>query len=168
MAEENPLSWEEEPPENFLNTDYLYLGVKKFLWSTWPDLRKIYPNFFTYEQTKGGLSADWSKYCSAEDALNNLSTPKLTIYGIAQLNVCDLRECINQNNFLIEIKHDPVRVAIESLKVNRGHTLLTNFRKEGKSRIRTKVRVELSKIANWSPKMNPIKKYSEDFNHHYI
>lgn len=168
MAEENPLRWEEEPPENYLDTDYLYRGVKKFLWSTWPDLRKIYPNFFTYEQTRGGLSVDWSKYCSAEDALYNLPAPKLTVYGIVQLNVGDLRGCINKNNFLLELKHDPVRVVTENLKVNRGHSLLTKFNKEGRARIRTRVRVELSKIAEWSPKMNPILKFTKDFNHHYI
>ena len=102
MVEENPLNWEVEPSENFLDNNYLYRGIKKVLWSTWPDLRKIYPNFFTIKQTKGGLSVDWSKYCSSEDALNHLPNPSLTVYGISQLNVGDLRECINQNNFLIE------------------------------------------------------------------
>lgn len=168
MVEENPLNWEEEPPENFLNINYLYRGVKKVLWSTWPDLKKIYPNFFTIEQTIGGLSVDWSKYCSPESTLNHLPIPDLKIYGIVQLNVGNLRECINQNNFLIGIKHKPIRVESERLKINRGHTLLTNFSKEGKSRIRTKVRVELSKIANWSAKMHPILEYNEDFNHYYI
>ena len=168
MVEENPLNWEVEPPENFLDNNFLYRGVKKFLWSTWPNLKKIYPNFFTVDQTKKGLSVDWSKYCSPEDTLNHCLCPNLTEYGIVQLNVGELRECIRQNNFLIKIEHKPIRVATEILEINRGHTLLTNFDKEGKLRIRTKIKVELSKMAKWAPNMNPILNHIEEFNHYYI
>ena len=172
MVEEDPLSWEEEPPENFLDVHLLYRGVKKFLWAVWDDLDKIYPNFFTVEQTKGGLSVDWSKHSSPEEALDHLPglNPNLSLYGIAQLSVGKLRESIEKNNFLIGIKHDPIRIKIK-LKIYRGHSLLTNFKREGKNKIRTRIRVELSRIAEWAPDMKPVLNNTNGkkrFNHSYI
>ena len=74
---------------------------------------------------------------------------------MAQFNVEELREIIKRNSFLIKIKHDPIMLATDTLKINRGHTLLKKFNEEGKKRIRTKIRVELSIIAEWVPNMRP-------------
>ena len=46
MVEEDPLTWEVEPLESFLNSHFFYRGVHKVLWKKWPTLDKIYPNFF--------------------------------------------------------------------------------------------------------------------------
>ena len=158
MAEENPLNWVEEPAENYLDTHLLYRGVKRFLWASWPNLETIYPTFFTVDQALKGLSVDWSKYSTPKEALNHLpgENPSLKEWGLVQFNVGELREIIKRNNFLIKIKHDPIRIATEELKINRGHSLLKNFCKEGKKRIRTRIRVELSLIAKWVPNMKPL------------
>jgi len=58
MDEEDPLSWDIEPYENFLDSHFFYRAVHKYLWKNWPDLNKIYPNFFTLDQAINGLSVD--------------------------------------------------------------------------------------------------------------
>lgn len=157
MAEENPLNWMSEPDESYKENHSLYRGVKRFLWATWPDLDEIYPTFFTISQAMEGLSTDWSKYSTPDESLKNLpgDDPNLSDWGIVELKVGDLRKIIKRNNFLIKLKHDPIRTPSETLKINRAHTLLTNFNKEGKQRIRTRIRVELSLIASWASAMKP-------------
>ena len=60
MDEKDPLNWETEPNENFLEAHFLYRGVHKVLWKNWPDLSCIYPNFFITTQAEKGLSVDWN------------------------------------------------------------------------------------------------------------
>ena len=41
MAEEDPLAWETEPSENFLDDRFLYRGVFKYMWQTWKNLKPM-------------------------------------------------------------------------------------------------------------------------------
>ncbi len=145
MAKKNNLIWEAEPPENFLDEHSLYRGVHKNLWMRWSDLSVIYPNFFQFDHTIGGLSVDWSKYATSEFTFNRL-TPDLKIFGIVEFIVGKLRECIRRNNFPITIQHDPKTD-------NRAHSLLKRIHEVNKA----KVKIELSRIAQWAPNMKPFK-----------
>lgn len=75
MAEEDPLSWETEQSEDYLDYHLLYRGVHKVLWKNWPDLNRIYPNFFITSQAEKGLSVDWSKYATPAFTLDHLPNP---------------------------------------------------------------------------------------------
>ncbi len=144
-----------EPPENFKEHHCFYRGVKKFLWRQWEDLDRIRPNFFMKEQARGGLSVDWSKYARPTDTLtylNNLSqlpNNDLSVYGIAKLNVGNLRRCIEENNFPIKIKHDPQPVEQPD---NDAHTLLKNILDVNIALVKAK----LAEIADWASGMRPI------------
>ncbi len=145
-----------EPPENFKEHHYFYRGVKKFLWEQWEDLDRIRTNFFMKSQARRGLSVDWSKHAKPTDTLaflNNLyqlSNNDLTVYGIAELNIGNLRNCIEENNFPIEIKHDPHPIEQPD---NKAHTLLKNILGHGNIAF---VKEKLAEIANWASGMKPI------------
>ncbi|MEE9379224.1 MAG: hypothetical protein V3V33_14460 [Candidatus Lokiarchaeia archaeon] len=149
MDKEDPLTWEIEPQENFLDIHLLYRAVHKILWNKWPDLNKIYTNFFSFNQVINGLSVDWSKYATPEDTLNRRIDPNLTSNGIIEIIVGKLRECIKQNDYSITIQHYPLRIP----PINRAHSLLDGITKINKAKIKR----ELSTIAQWAPNMKPIK-----------
>ncbi|TFG22237.1 MAG: hypothetical protein EU529_11055 [Promethearchaeota archaeon] len=114
MVEENPLSWETEPDENFLDDHFLYRGVHKRLWKTWPELNRIYPNFFITTQAEQGLSVDWSKYATPAFTLAHLPTPSLEKIGIVEMNAGSLKKIIQEANLPINIQHDPIKTQIRS------------------------------------------------------
>jgi len=149
MDEEDPLKWDIEPYENFLDFHYLYRAIHKFLWVNWPNLNKIYPNFFSLDQAINGLSVDWSKYATPEFTFNSRPIPKLTTYGIVELNVRKIKIEIVDNSLPIKIKHNPIK----ETPFNRAHTILEGIGKINKA----KIKMKLSKIAQWAPKMKPIK-----------
>jgi len=151
MAEEDPLTWETEPSENFLDEHFLYRGINKNIWKTWENLEKIYPNFFMKRRAVDGLSCDWSKYATPQATLNHLNSD-LTEYGIAELNVGEFRNEINEGNFPLTIHHDPTRIATILLPINRAHTLIKGFKQKNTATIRCKI----SKIAKWAVNMRPI------------
>jgi len=149
MDEEDPLSWDIEPYENFLDSHFFYRAVHKHIWKNWPDLNKIYPNFFSLDQAINGLSVDWSKYASPVFTLNSRPAPELTRNGIVELNVGKIKISIKDKSLPLTIKHDPIKVP----PINRAHTILEGIGKTNKA----KVKMKLSKIAQWAPKMMPIK-----------
>lgn len=149
MDEEDPLSWDTEPYENFLKSHSLYRAVHKDLWKKWPDLNKIYTNFFSLDQAINGLSADWSKYATPEFTLNSRPNPELTINGIVELNVGKIKSIIEDKSLPLMIEHDPKRTP----PINRAHTLLRGIGKINKA----KIKMKLSKIAQWAPNMMPIR-----------
>lgn len=148
MDEEDPLTWEVEPYKNFLDYHFFYRAVHKVLWKNWPDLNKIYPNFFTIDQAINGLSVDWSKYVTPEFTLKSRRIPELTTNGIVELNVGIIKSIIEDMSFPLTIKHDPTKES----PINRAHTILEGIGKVNK----TKVKRKLSKIARWAPRMMPL------------
>lgn len=149
MDEEDPLSWNIEPYENFLNSHFFYRAVHKFLWKNWPRTDKIYSNFFSLDQAINGLSVDWSKYATPEFTLNSRPVPKLYVNGIVKINVGKIKIVIEEKILPISIKHDPIKEP----PLNRAHTLLEGISKINKA----KLKLKLSKIAQWAPNMMPIK-----------
>ena len=103
MAEEDPLSWETEQGEAYLDYHLLYRAVHKVLWKNWPDLNRIYPNFFITSQAEKGLSVDWSKYATPAFTLDHLPNPSLEINGIVELNIGYLKKVIQNANLPINI-----------------------------------------------------------------
>ncbi|KKL89501.1 hypothetical protein LCGC14_1914060 [marine sediment metagenome] len=149
MVEEDPLNWEIEPPENFLDSHFLYHAVHIILWINWPNLDKIHSNFFSYGKAEKGLSTDWNKYASPEDTLMRRIEASLEKNGIIELNISNLRNLIQENNFPMMIRHAPEIIP----PVNRAHSLIEGIHKINK----TKIKRKLSKIAHWAPNMKPIK-----------
>jgi len=149
MDEEDPLTWEVEPYENFLDFHFLYRAVHKILWRIWPDLNRIYPNFFTLDQTINGLSFDWSKYATSKFTLNSRPEPELNVNGVVELNVGKVKSIIKNKSLPLTIRHNPIRES----PVNRAHTILEGIGKINKA----KIKIELSNIANWAQNMKPIK-----------
>ncbi len=145
MAKKDIVKWKIEPPENFLNAHFLYRGVHKTLWIHWPDINRIYPNFFQLEQAASGLSVDWSKYSTPEITFSRL-IPDLKIYGIAELNVGKLRECIAQNDFQLKIRDAPI-------SNNRAHSLIEGIGKKNNA----KMKIKFEKFVKWAQNMTPIK-----------
>lgn len=150
MAEEDPLTWETEPSENFLDDHFLYRGIHKNIWKNWTNLQKIYPNFFMTKRAIDGLSSDWSEYAYPQNTLNHLNSD-LTEYGIVELNVGKFRNVIDENNYPLTIHHDPIRIATRTLPINRAHTLIKGFKQKNTTPIRRKI----SKIAKWALNMCP-------------
>jgi len=149
MDKEDPLNWDIEPYENFLDSHFFYRAVHKNLWEKWSDLNKIYPNFFSLDQAINGLSVDWSKYSTPEFTLKSRLTPELTTNGIVELNVGKIKSTIEDRSLPISIKHTPIKAP----PINRAHTIL-----EGIGKInRAKIKMKLSETAQWAPKMKPIK-----------
>lgn len=151
MAEEDPLTWETEPSENYLDEHFLYRGIHKNMWRKWENLQKIYPHFFMKKRAVEGLSSDWSKYSNLQTTLNHLNSD-LTEYRIAELNVGKFRNVINENTFPLTIHHDPIRIATRTLPINRAHTLIKGFNQKNITTIRRKI----SKIAKWALNMCPV------------
>ena len=149
MDEEDPLSWDIEPYENFLDSHFFYRAVHKHIWKNWPDLNKIYPNFFSLDQAISGLSVDWSKYVTPEFTLNSRPAPDLTTNGIVELNAGKIKRSIEDKSLPLTIRHDPIKKP----PINRAHTILEGIGKLNKA----KVKMKLKKIAQWAPKMMPIK-----------
>ena len=149
MAEENPLKWDVESYENFLDSHFFYRAVHKHLWKNWPDLNRIYPNFFSIDQAINGLSVDWSKYATPEFTLKSRPTPELTTNGIVELNVGKIKRNIEDKSLPVLINHNPIKEP----PINRAHTILEGIGKINKA----KIKMKLSEIAQWSPKMKPIK-----------
>ncbi len=149
MAEEDPLKWDVEPYENFLDSHSFYRAVHKNLWKDWPDLYKIYPNFFSTDQAINGLSVDWNKYATPEFTLNSRPAPELTTNGIVELNVGNIKSSIKDMSLSLSIKHDPIKEP----PINRSHTILKGIGKINKAKVKRK----LSEIAQWAPNMMPIK-----------
>ncbi len=144
MSEEyNNTIIEKEPSENFLEHHNLYRGVDRDLWSQWRDREKIYPVFYRQKNAIGGLSVDWRKYFEQCDTLRNKGND-LSKWGVVQINVGQLRNCILQNNFPIEIEHDPK-------PKNPAHSLLNNITQINKM----KIKIALAEIAEWAPSMKP-------------
>ena len=52
LEDDYPSQWEEEPIENYKDVHQLYRIVDKSFWGPWPDLMKIYPNFFSFDKKK--------------------------------------------------------------------------------------------------------------------
>ncbi len=150
LVEENPLDWEIEPPENYLKYHLLYLGIHKDLWIQWSTLEKIHINFFMTKHALDGLSVDWSKYAEPKDTLNHL-TPSLDVYGIAEIKVEDLRNCRDQFQLPISIKHDPVKDPLSER--NRAHTLIKGITAKNKATIKRR----LYKLFKWAPERKPNK-----------
>ena len=149
MDKEDSLSWDIESYENFLEFHFLYRAVHKELWRNWPELNKIYPNFFSLDQAINGLSVDWSKYATPEFTLNSRTNPELTINGIVELNVGKIKNFIEDKILPLTIEHDPIRTP----PINRAHSLLRCIGKINNA----KVKMNLSKIAQWAPNMMPIR-----------
>lgn len=149
MAKEDPLMWEIEPFKNFLDVHFFYRAVHKILWMKWPDLNKIYTNFFAFNQVINGLSVDWSKYATPDDTLDRRMEPKLTSNGIIEIAIGKLRKNLKENHFPITIQHNPIR----EQPINRAHSLLNGINNINKATIKR----ELSRIAQWAPNMKPIK-----------
>ncbi len=158
MAQENPLNWEKEPFENYLDEHSLYRGIHRNIWIKWPILENIQPHFFYSDNAEEGLSMDWSKYSTPEDTLKRLREPNLETNGIIDLNVEKLRNCIEENSFPLIIVHDPIKKATKILPINRAHTLIHGINGANKAKIRRIV----SKIAEWAPEMKPIIRQSND------
>lgn len=152
MVEEDPLNWETEPSENYLDDHFLYRGVHKVLWKNWPDLNRIYPNFFITFQAEQGFSVDWSKYTTPSFTLDHLPNPFLEINGIVELNVGSLKKIIQDVNLPINIQHDPIRIRNKKQRINRAHSLIVGINKTNK----TKVKRFLSRIAQWARDMAPL------------
>lgn len=150
MADEDPLTWETEPSDNFLDEHFLYRGIHKNMWQTWKNLQKFDPNFFMKKRAVEGLSTDWSKYADPQITLTHLNSD-LTIYGIAEINVGQFKNIIEEHKFPLTIHHDPIRTPTESEPLNRAHTLIKGFHEKNTTKIRRKI----SKIAKWAPNMSP-------------
>jgi len=151
VAEEEPLTWETELSENYLDDHNLFRGIHKNLWKTWESLLKISPNFFITKNALDGLSTDWSKYTRPQITLEHLNSD-LSVYGIIELNVGRFKDLIEENEFPLTIQHDPIRIETETETLNRGHTLINGFN----TRNSTKIRRKLSKIAKWVLNLMPI------------
>ncbi|MEE9378148.1 MAG: hypothetical protein V3V33_08940 [Candidatus Lokiarchaeia archaeon] len=151
MADEDPLIWEIESSENFLDEHFLYRGIHKNIWQTWENLQKIDPNFFMKRRAIEGLSTDWSKYADPQFTLTRLNSD-LAIYGIAEINVGQFKNVIEVQKFPLTIHHDPIRIATESEPLNRAHTLIKGFSEKNTTKIRRKI----SKITKWAPNMSPV------------
>ena len=145
MVEDDPLKWETEPIENFLDAHFLFRGIHRIFWMNWKEIHKIEPNLFSTKAEAKGLSTDWSKYATPEDTLNRLRAPTLKVNGILELNVGRLQFTIKENKLPLIIKHDPIRVPKGKTQINRAHTLLMGINKPN----RAKIKRCLSKIANW-------------------
>jgi len=152
MVQDDPLKWETEPAENFLNEHLLYRGIHKNLWSKWSDIQDINPNFFMTQHAPPGLSVDWSKYATPQETLTNHLKSNLYIFGIVELNVGEFRFCVKENEFPLTIQHDPNKEESEIEPLNRAHTLIKGFTRTNTS----KIRMILSRIAIWAPEMKPI------------
>ncbi|MHA1491203.1 MAG: hypothetical protein ACTSRI_16335 [Promethearchaeota archaeon] len=151
VVEKDPLSWKTKPSENYLDDHFLYRGVHKVLWKNWPDLNRIYPNFFITSQAEQGLSVDWSKYATPLFTLNHLPDPPLEINGIVELNVGNIKQLIINANLPINIQHNPMRTQNKDQRINRVHSLIIGINKTNK----TKVKRFFSKIAKWAKDMAP-------------
>jgi len=151
MAEDDPLDWEIEPSESYLDFHLLYRGIHKIFWIKWPNLDNIQPNFFMTKNVIKGLSVDWSKYATPEFTLSHLPDPEISINGIIELKVGKLKNCIEENNFHITINHVPIRNPKNNEILNRAHTLLKGIHEGNKAKIKLKI----SKIAKWAPNMKP-------------
>jgi len=126
MADENPLTWETEPSENYLDEHFLYRGIHMNMWQTWKNPQKIDPNFFMTKRAVEGLSTDWSKYSNPQNTLTNLNSD-LTIYGIAEIIVGQFKDVIEEHKFPLTIHHDPTRIETEREPLNRAPEVkLTN------------------------------------------
>ena len=142
-----------EPSKNFEDHHDLYRGVKKNLWTQWEDLDRIRTNIFMTKQATDGLSVDWSKYTQPTSTLRFLNIQSnrdhndLSLYGIIEINVRNLRQIIRDYNLPIEIQHDPNPVEQPN---NDGHTLLIL---SGNIAL---IRSKLSEIADWTDGMRPI------------
>lgn len=145
MVKDDPLQWEAEPIESFLDEHFLYRGIHRIFWMNWKDLNKIEPNLFSTKPEAEGLSTDWSKYATPDDTLNRLRAPTLKVNGIIELNIAHLKFTIKENKLPLTIKHDPIRVQKGRMRINRAHTLLIGIYKQN----RAKMKRCLSKIANW-------------------
>ena len=153
MAKDDPVNWETEPIENFLNEHFLYRGIHRIFWINWRDINKIEPNLFAVPKPgEEGLSTDWSKYSAPQDTLNRLRIPDLKINGIIALNVGQLRNIIKIKKLPLNIMHDPIRISTEFQQVNRAHTLIIGMNKQNKAKIKR----NLAKIANWVEGYKPI------------
>ena len=71
-----------------------------------------------------------------------------------EINIADLKNCIDENNFPIIIEHDPVKKINRKNKyLNKAHSIIygltiINY---------TKIRTEISEISSWSEGYEPIK-----------
>lgn len=152
MAKDDPLNWEAEPIENFLNEHFLYRGINRIFWMNWSDINKIEPNLFAIPKPdEDGLSTDWSKYSTPKDTLNRLRIPDLKVNGIIELNISKLKDSIKINKLPISIKHNPIRIANEIQQINRAHTLIIGINKQNKAKIKR----HLARIANWAVGYKP-------------
>lgn len=143
MSDDSNSHWEVEPAENFLDDHFLYRGIHKSLWMQWDSIDTIQPNFFIMRHALNGLSVDWSKYAKPKDTLKHKRNG-LTTYGVIQIKVERLRKCVKKNLFPLELYHNPI-------PENRAHSLIEGIPQCNKARLK----VELSEIAEWAPKMKP-------------
>ena len=149
MAEEDPLTWEDEPYQNFLNNHLLYRAIPKIIWKHWVPDFKIRPSFFiTKNALEDGLSVDWSKYARPVDTLNRRNNPTLSKWGISKINVGKLKNSIQENNLPLTIEHKPQRLPP---KINRAHTLINGFTISNTTDIRRKI----YKLVEWVQGMKP-------------
>ena len=154
MVEEDPSTWETEPPENFLSKHLLYRGINRGIWMYWESLDNIEPNFFKREEIRRNknLSVDWSKHAKPELTLRRLGNDRRE-WGIAEINVGDFR-CLNEKKILsLSLQHDPQREPDPKGFRNRAHTLILGWNPRSISMIRE----ELSEITQWVPNLKPIK-----------
>lgn len=147
MVKEDPLNWEIEPENNFLDIHLLYHPVHEDYWKNFGDIDEIEGNFIEVPKKKkdpdyDGFSMDWSKYITPEESLNLRDETKIDKYGVIEMQVGSFRKCNINNEFSLSIQHDPV---LSQPKLNRSHSIVKGITKPSKLKIRT----ELAKIMSW-------------------
>jgi hypothetical protein len=117
--------------EEIPDPDFLYYRIHK---NNVVD-GKIIPGVF---KAKGGvgMSTDWSKYSTAEEALKRASTPESN--GIISLNVGRVRKIKE-----LAVKHVPI-------EGNQAHSEVYGVPEKGE--LKTKVRALLMEIYSWEIK----------------
>ena len=150
MAEEDSITWEAEPIQNFLDNHLLFRAIPKVIWEHWTPDYQIKPNFFITENAlKDGLSMDWSKYSRSIDTLNRRNNPTLDNWCVSQIKVGSFKNTIQEKNLPLTIEHKPKK---DPPKKNRAHTLITGFT----IRNTTDIRRKIYKLVEWVPKMKPL------------
>lgn len=118
MADELLKQW---PVEQIPDDDFLFMRIHA-------DFLKCGDPIGAYQDRKGGMSTDWDRYSTAQEARNRAKNPKMN--GIVRLHVKKVREL---EDMLVE--HAP-------LPLNRAHSEVFGEKTP-------QIRLMLNRMAEW-------------------
>ncbi|MFX0103801.1 MAG: hypothetical protein ACFFCS_29835 [Candidatus Hodarchaeota archaeon] len=127
---DGPLKWERE---HIPDEDFLFRRVhESFLDEDDPDF--IPPAIFRESKGNGGVSVDWNKYSTSNDARNRAREPERN--GIIEISAISIRDVEN-----LEVNHVPIFN-------NRAHSNIVGLNGLSKQK-RTKARWRLAQASSW-------------------